>query len=101
MFPSFNPFCPRWAALLLYATVATSAVLPREDDTANAAANEKGGDSSPGWDWPDWPHSGEYDYIIVGGGLTGLVAAHRLSEDIGGELLAFRGVSDLLLCDSI
>lgn len=27
----------------------------------------------------------EYDYVIVGGGLTGLVAAARLSENTSGE----------------
>lgn len=27
----------------------------------------------------------EYDYVIAGGGLTGLVAAARLSEDPDGE----------------
>jgi hypothetical protein len=26
-----------------------------------------------------------YDYVIAGGGLSGLVVANRLSEDAGGE----------------
>lgn len=28
----------------------------------------------------------EYDYVIVGGGLTGLVAAARLSENADGKM---------------
>jgi hypothetical protein len=29
--------------------------------------------------------SQEYDYVIVGGGITGLVVANRLSEDKGSK----------------
>lgn len=46
---------------MLYATLATAAALPRQEC------------------------DNEYDYVIVGGGLSGLVAANRLTEDPGGE----------------
>lgn len=49
----------------------------------------------------------EYDYVIAGGGLTGLVAAARLSEDPNGELhslsTAEKGPNTLLtlvICNS-
>lgn len=33
-----------------------------------------------------------YDYIIVGGGISGLVVANRLSEDSDGNLLVMIGM---------
>ncbi|EEH34948.2 hypothetical protein PAAG_05995 [Paracoccidioides lutzii Pb01] len=52
-----------WCALLLFASLVTS----------SAVTNGRG-------KW-EKRNDNEYDYIIVGGGLTGLVAAHRLSEN--------------------
>lgn len=67
---------PAWASLLVYGTLAVASVLPR--DTADAAS----ADSADGGDYSGLSSSAQcYDYIIVGGGLTGLVAANRLSEN--------------------
>ena len=35
--------------------------------------------------------SKDYDYVIVGGGVTGLVVANRLSEDKSGKYLFTAG----------
>ncbi|EER37452.1 choline dehydrogenase [Histoplasma capsulatum H143] len=53
-------------ALILFASFATSSVLVRDGDKQSLRDRN------------------EFDYIIVGGGLTGLVAAHRLSENLFG-----------------
>lgn len=58
-------------ALILFASFATSSVLVRDSDKQSLR------------------DPNEFDYIIVGGGLTGLVAAHRLSENLFGSLSSF------------
>lgn len=66
MFHSFSS----WAALLACSTLVAAVAIPQEqtasNETASIASNGNSGQ--------------QYDYIIVGGGLTGLVAANRLSE---------------------
>jgi hypothetical protein len=70
-------FSTSWAGLFTYLTLASAAALPQdvssdgEDATISAAG-------------PGGP-AATFDYIIVGGGLTGLVAANRLSEDRKGR----------------
>lgn len=57
------------AAVLASATIVSSRCTSRADSTipiTNGTANE-------------------YDYVVVGGGLTGLVVASRLTEDPNGE----------------
>ncbi|KIX05367.1 uncharacterized protein Z518_06239 [Rhinocladiella mackenziei CBS 650.93] len=75
----FSRLTSSWAALLTYGTLAAAAVLPREDSNITSATD---GDLST-----LSSSATSYDYIIVGGGLTGLVAANRLSENAQGKAL--------------
>ena len=73
MFPSLLRSCPKWTrdwtAIVLFASLASAHVLP-------------GGHLHPRPEPRAPSTSGNtYDYVIVGGGLTGLVAATRLTED--------------------
>ncbi|KAL2369376.1 hypothetical protein RJZ57_006222 [Blastomyces gilchristii] len=80
MLLSFRPSgsaCALWCALLLFTSFATSAVLVNDNDKRTLRDRNA------------------FDYIIVGGGLTGLVAAHRLSENLFVSVLVLEyGVID-------
>ncbi len=64
--------CCRWPALLLLAQVALSSA-SRLANRATIVDNAAGLNT-------------QYDYVIVGGGTSGLTVAYRLTEDTSGEV---------------
>ena len=76
----FSKYC-RWPALLLLAQAALSSP-SRLADRATTVGNAESLKT-------------HYDYVIVGGGTSGLTVAYRLTEDPSGESAQLR-VSELV-----
>jgi hypothetical protein len=73
-----HSFSTSWAGLLTGITLASALALPQDVSV--------GGDNITTTSLPGPVGlAADFDYIIVGGGLTGLVAANRLSEDRKGR----------------